>query len=168
LIFTNQHQKKVKFQFGKSKKSAEIKIDGEEIGFLGEISKRILEKYKIKNNIVAFDIDFEKLAKLATEEHEYEPFSVYPAIVRDISVLVPKNVLVEEIMNVIEEAAGKLIRDIDLFDIYEEIEEERKSLAFRIIFQLKERAILPEEVEKAFQKIIENLEKNPNWEVRKK
>ena len=71
-------------------------------------------------------------------------------------------------MNVIEEAAGKLIRGIDLFDIYEEIEEERKSLAFRIIFQLKERAILPEEVEKAFQKIIENLEKNPNWEVRKK
>jgi len=157
-----------KISIWKIKKSAEIKIDGEEIGFLGEISKRILEKYKIKNNIVAFDIDFEKLAKLATEEHEYEPFSVYPAIVRDISVLVPKNVLVEEIMNVIEEAAGKLIRDIDLFDIYEEIEEERKSLAFRIIFQLKERAILPEEVEKAFQKIIENLEKNPNWEVRKK
>jgi phenylalanyl-tRNA synthetase beta chain len=150
------------------KKSAEIKIDGEEIGFLGEISKRILEKYKIKDKIVAFDIDFEKLANLATEEHEYEPFSIYPAIVRDISVLVPKNVLVEDVMNVIEETAGKLIRDIDLFDIYEEIEEERKSLAFHIIFQLKDRAILPEEVENAFQKIVENLEKNPNWEVRKK
>jgi phenylalanyl-tRNA synthetase beta chain len=150
------------------KKSAEIKIDGEEVGFLGEISRKILEKYKIKDKIVAFDIDFEKLAKLATEEHEYEPFSIYPAIVRDISVLVPKDVLVEDVMNVIEETAGKLIRDIDLFDIYEEIEEERKSLAFHIIFQLKDRAILPEEVEEAFQKIVENLEKNPNWEVRKK
>jgi phenylalanyl-tRNA synthetase beta chain len=71
-------------------------------------------------------------------------------------------------MNVIEETAGKLIRDIDLFDIYEEIEEERKSLAFHLIFQLKERAVLPEEVEEIFQKIIENLEKNKNWEVRKK
>jgi len=150
------------------KKSAEIKIDGDEIGFLGEISRKILEKYKIKDKVVAFDIDFEKLAKLATEEHEYEPFSIYPAIVRDISVLVPKDVLVEDVMNVIEETAGKLIRDIDLFDIYEEIEEERKSLAFHIIFQLKDRAILPEEVENAFQKIVENLEKNPNWEVRKK
>jgi phenylalanyl-tRNA synthetase beta chain len=150
------------------KKSAEIKIDGEEVGFLGEISRKILEKYKIKDKIVAFDIDFEKLAKLATEEHEYEPFSIYPAIVRDISVLVPKDVLVEDVMNVIEETAGKLIRDIDLFDIYEEIEEDRKSLAFHIIFQLKDRAISPEEVENAFQKIVENLEKNPDWEVRKK
>jgi phenylalanyl-tRNA synthetase beta chain len=150
------------------KKSAEIKIDGEEVGFLGEISRKILEKYKIKDKIVAFDIDFEKLTNLATEEHEYEPFSIYPAIIRDISVLVPKDVLVEDVMNVIEETAGKLIRDIDLFDIYEEIEEERKSLAFHIIFQLKDRAILPEEVENAFQKIVENLEKNPDWEVRKK
>jgi phenylalanyl-tRNA synthetase beta chain len=150
------------------KKSAEIKIDGEEVGFLGEISKKILEKYKIKDKIVAFDIDFEKLANLATEEHEYEPFSIYPAIVRDISVLVPKDVLVEDVMNVIEETAGKLIRDIDLFDIYEELEEDRKSLAFHIIFQLKDRAILPEEVENAFQKIVENLEKKPDWEVRKK
>jgi len=149
------------------KKSAEIKIDGEEIGFLGEISRKILEKYKIKEKIVAFDIDFEKLTKLATEEYEYEPFSIYPAIVRDISVLVPKDVLVEEVMNVIEATAGKLIRDIDLFDVYEEAEEERKSLAFHLIFQLKERAILPEEVEKAIQEIIKNLEKNPNWEVRK-
>jgi phenylalanyl-tRNA synthetase beta chain len=150
------------------KKSAEIKIDGEEVGFLGEISRKILEKYKIKDKIVAFDIDFEKLTKLATEEYDYEPFSIYPAIVRDISVLVPKDVLVEDVMNVIEETAGKLIRDIDLFDIYEEFEEDRKSLAFHIIFQLKDRAILPEEVENAIQKIIENLEKNPNWEVRKK
>jgi phenylalanyl-tRNA synthetase beta chain len=157
-----------KISIWQMKKSAEIKIDGEEAGFLGEISRKILEKYKIKDKVVAFDIDFEKLANLATEEHEYEPFSIYPAIVRDISVLVPKDVLVEDVMNVIEETAGKLIRDIDLFDIYEEIEEERKSLAFHIIFQLKDRAILPEEVENAFQKIVENLEKNPNWEVRKK
>jgi phenylalanyl-tRNA synthetase beta chain len=150
------------------KKSAEIKINGDEVGFLGEISRKILEKYKIKDEVVAFDIDFEKLTNLATEEHEYEPFSIYPAIIRDISVLVPKDVLVEDVMNVIEETAGKLIRDIDLFDIYEEIEEDRKSLAFHIIFQLKDRAILPEEVENGFQKIVENLEKNPNWEVRKK
>jgi phenylalanyl-tRNA synthetase beta chain len=150
------------------KKSAEIKIDGEEIGFLGEISKRILEKYKIKDKLTVFDIDFEKLSRLATEEHEYEPFSIYPAIVRDISLLVPKDVLVEDVLNIIEETAGSLIRDIDLFDIYEEIEEERKSLAFHLIFQLKDRAILPEEVEKAIQKIVENLEKNLNWEVRKK
>jgi phenylalanyl-tRNA synthetase beta chain len=157
-----------KISIWKIKKSAEIKIEGEEVGFLGEISEKILEKYKIKEKIVAFDLDFEKLTKLATEEHEFEQFSIYPAIVRDISVLVPKDVLVEDILNKIEESAGKLIRDVDLFDIYEEFEEDRKSLTFHIIFQLKDRAILPEEAENAIQKIIENLEKNSNWEVRKK
>jgi phenylalanyl-tRNA synthetase beta chain len=149
------------------RKSAEIKIDGTEIGFLGEISKRILEKYEIKENLVAFDIDFEKLANLASEEHEYEPISIYPAVVRDISVLVPKDVLVEDVLNEIERAGGELIRDIDLFDIFEELEEDRKSLAFHLIFQSKEKALLPSEVDKIQEKIIENLEKNPNWEVRK-
>jgi phenylalanyl-tRNA synthetase beta chain len=150
------------------KKASEIKINGKEIGFFGEISRKVIEKYKIKDKIVAFEIDFEKLATLSSEEYEYQPFSIYPAIVRDISVLVPRNVLVEDVMNVIEESAGNLIRDIDLFDTYENLEEERKNLAFHIIFQLSDRAILPSEVEKAFQKIVENLEKNTNWEVRKK
>jgi phenylalanyl-tRNA synthetase beta chain len=149
------------------RKSAEIKIDNTEIGFLGEISKRILEKYEIEENLVAFDIDFEKLANLASEEHEYEPISIYPAVIRDISVLVPKEVLVEDVLNEIERAGGELIRDIDLFDVYEELEEERKSLAFHLIFQSKEKALLPSEVDKIQEKIIENLEKNPNWEVRK-
>jgi phenylalanyl-tRNA synthetase beta chain len=149
------------------RKSAEIKLDDTEIGFLGEVSKKILEKYEIKENLVAFDIDFEKLANLASEEHEYEPISIYPAVIRDISVLVPKEVLVEDVLNEIERVGGELIRDIDLFDVYEELEEERKSLAFHLIFQSKEKALLPSEVDKIQEKIIENLEKNPNWEVRK-
>lgn len=150
------------------KRSSEIKINGTEIGFLGEISKKILEKYQIWQRLTAFDIDFEKLTKLASEEHEYQPISIYPSIIRDISVLVPKDVLVEEVLNEIEKTGGKLIRDIDLFDIYEELDEDRKSLTFHIIFQSNERAVLPNEVDKLQEKIIENLEKNPNWEVRKK
>lgn len=148
-------------------KCAEVKVKNEEIGFLGYISTKILEKYNLQPEITVFDIDFEKLAELASGEHEYQPISNYPAIIRDISLLVPKTVLVEEVINEIENAGGELIRDIDLFDIYEEIEEERKSLSFHLVFQSEERAILPEEVEKIWQKIVSRLETHKDWEVRK-
>jgi len=151
------------------KRSAEIKVDGEEIGFLGEISKKILDAYQIKEKVVVFDIDFEKLVNFASEEHEYQPISSFPAVIRDISVLLPKKVLVEEVLNKIYQAGGENLRDVDLFDIYEgeEIPEERKSLSFRLIFQAKDRALSSKEVEEVQNKIIEILEKEKEWEVRK-
>jgi phenylalanyl-tRNA synthetase beta chain len=149
-------------------KSAEIKVNGEEIGFLGEISKRILENLKIPR-LVIFDIDFEKLSQLATEEQEYQIISPYPAAIRDIAVLVPKEVRVDEVLNIIYDSGGKLIRDVDLFDIYEGegIPLEKKSLAFHIIYQSDVKTLSSKEIDEIQKKVIEALEKNPNWEVRK-
>ena len=151
------------------KKIAEIKLDGEEIGFLGQISKRILNKFAIKNNLTIFDINFEKLQKYCTEETLYQPLSKYPAAVRDIAVLVPRHVRVEEILNKIESVSA-LIKDIDLFDIYEGegIPEGKKNLAFHIIYQAKDHPISLKEIEEIQLKIIEVLEEDPEWEVRKK
>jgi len=151
------------------RKCAEIKVNGEEIGFLGEISQRILENLKITEKVVIFDIDFEKLSRLTSEEHEYQPISRYPAAVRDIAVLVPREVLVEDVLNKIEEVGGDLIRDVDLFDIYEgeELPEEKKNLAFHIIYQAEDRTLSSKEIDEIQGKIIKILEKEPEWEVRK-
>ncbi len=151
------------------KRCAEIKIDQEEIGFLGEISPKILDAFKIQGKAVFFDIDFEKLQKLASEEHEYQPISIYPAAIRDIAILVPRFVKVEDVLNKIETGGGKLIRDVDLFDIYEgeEIPEGKKNLAFHIIYQAEDRTLSSVEIDEVQQKIIEALEENPDWEVRR-
>jgi phenylalanyl-tRNA synthetase beta chain len=149
------------------KRSSEIKIGKEEIGFLGEISEKVLLELEIEGGVTAFEIDFEKLSKLATEEVEFKIISPYPAILRDISVLVPEDVLVEEVLEKIEECGKELIEDVDLIDIFEQIEEAKKSLTFRIIFRAKDRPLKNEEVENVFQKIIKNLEKKPTWQVRK-
>ena len=119
------------------KKSAEIKSDDEGVGFLGEISSNVLERFKISRRAVAFDLDFEKLQRLCSEETIYQPVSRYPSAVRDLAVLVPRGVKVIEVLNVINAVGGKLIRDIDIFDIYEgkELPEDKKNLAFRIIYQ---------------------------------
>jgi phenylalanyl-tRNA synthetase beta chain len=113
-----------------------------------------------------FELDFEKLVKLATEEIEFEEISPYPAQIRDISVFVPQDVLVESVVKKIQ-SVSPLILDVDLIDIYQTEEEERKSLTFRIIFQAKDRALDSKEVGNLMAKIIKVLEKDPNFEVRK-
>jgi phenylalanyl-tRNA synthetase beta chain len=151
------------------KKCAEIKVDHQTIGFLGEIRPKILEDYKIENKVVIFDIDFEKLRKLCSEEHEYQPISPYPAAVRDIAVLVPEGVKVVEVLNKINAAGGKIIRDVDLFDIYEgeEISRGKKNLAFHIIYQAEDRTLSSKEIDNIQQRITKALEAEPEWQVRK-
>ena len=150
------------------KKSAEIKVDNEEIGFLGEISPKIISALSLKDRVVVFDLDFEKIISLASEEVIYQPVSPFPPVIRDISVLVPKSVLVEEVLNKIENAGGELLIDADLFDIFEgeNLPEDKKSLAFHLIFQAKDRVLSSKEVNEIQEKIIQALE-NEGWEVRK-
>jgi len=151
------------------KKCAEIKIDGQEIGFLGQIHPKISEDLGIKEKIFVFDLNFEKLIKLVSEEHEYQPISFQPAAVRDLALLVPRGTKVVEVLNKINRAGGKLVRDVDLFDIYsgEEIGQGKENFAFHIIYQAEDRTLSSKEIDEVHQRIIKALEKNIRWEVRK-
>jgi len=128
-----------------------------------------LDDLKISLKVTAFNIDFEKLQKLCSEETIYQPISPYPAAVRDIAVLVPRTVKVVEVLNKINAVGGKLIRDIDLFDIYEgdKIPEGKKNLAFHIIYQAENRTLSSKEIDEIQNKIIKNLEKKLEWQVRR-
>ncbi len=158
-----------KLSIWQPQKCAEIKVNRMEIGFLGEILPKILDDFKISSKVVVFDLDFEKLQKLTSEEQEYQPISSYPAAVRDIAILVPRMVRVEEVLNIINAAGSSLIRDVDLFDIYEgeELPEGKKNLAFHIVYQSESKTLSSREINKIHQKIIKTLEENPGWEVRR-
>jgi phenylalanyl-tRNA synthetase beta chain len=150
------------------KKCAEIKIDGQEIGFLGQIYPKISEDFGIKEKVFVFDLDFEKLIKLASEEHEYQPIFFQPAAVRDLAVLVPQGTKVVEVLNKINRAGGKLVRDVDLFDIYsgEEIAQGKENFAFHIIYQAEDRTLTNKEIDGIQNKIIKELEE-AEWEIRR-
>lgn len=139
-------------------KGVKIKIGNKEIGVIN-----------IKGGILYFETDFDCLADIASEEHEYRPISKFPSAVRDIAVLVPRNTKVANVLNVINSAGGSLVRDIDLFDVYEgeKIPFGRKNLAFHIVYQAKDKTLSSEEIDVLQEKIIKALEKNPRWEVRK-
>lgn len=150
-------------------RNAEVKIGNEKIGNIGEIHPAVLKNIKSKARIVAAEIDFEKLWRLSTAEAEYRPVGKYPAIVRDLAVVVPSNTKTEAILNIIESVGGRLLTDTDLFDYFQDEQmrdEEEKSLAFHLIFQSPDRTLRDEEVNKLVYKITEALEQK-GWEVRK-
>lgn len=148
---------------------AEIKVNNVGIGFLGEISETILRKMKTQGKIAVFDIDFEKLIKLCSEEQIYRPVSLYPSAVRDIALLVPRGVKVVEVLNKINEIGSKIIVDIDLFDIYEneDLAKGKKNFAFHIVYQAKDRTLTSQEIDETQNKIIKALEQENEWEVRR-
>ncbi|MFH1392072.1 MAG: phenylalanine--tRNA ligase subunit beta [bacterium] len=124
----------------------------------------IEEIVKLDNNI--FDFDFEKLAKLATEEREYEPIPKYPPVKRDLAVWVEPETKIDYVLSVIQEAEPVLIYDVDLFDIYED--KDKKSLAFHIIYQAEDRTLTDDEVNQIHEKVMNNLEKQiKNLKVRR-
>ena len=157
--------------FWRKEKTAEIRQrqGNTKLGFLGEISNKIREFYQMEKPVFAFEIDFEKLVKLVEGEHEYEMPSPYPEVIRDIAVLVPIKTLAGEIIQKIHFIGGKIIRDVEIFDIFQgpPLPEEKKNLAFRIIYQAKDRTLTSKEIDKTMKKITKTLEKNSQWQVRR-
>jgi len=147
---------------------AEIKVGDQLIGYLGKVKENILESMGIEKKVAVFEIDFDQVAKLATEENIYLTPSKYPSLVRDIAVLVEPETKVDQVLNIIETAGGAILADVDLFDIYEgeQIPEGEKNLAFHLIYQAEDRTLTEEEADQIHQKIISALEEE-GWEVRK-
>ncbi len=152
-----------------SDRQAEVKVGNDCLGWLGEISKEALKKTGIKSKAAGFELNFEKIVELANEERTYLSPSKYPAVVRDIALLVNPGTKIVEVLNLIHSAGGPLISDIDLFDMYEggEIPNDKKSLAFHIIFQADDHTLTDKEVNVLQEKIIRALEEEGEWEVRK-
>lgn len=151
-------------------KSAKISLRQEEIGRLGEVSDQVCKAMKIKSNAILFELDVNKLVELASEQNQYERISRFPAAVKDLSVLVPKEVKYEEVLRKAENTAGELLLDVDLFDIYqgEGIPNGKKNLGLRFFFQSEEKTLSKKEINSLLDKIISSLEDNSGWEVRKK
>lgn len=150
-------------------RSAAIRVsdNGEIIGYVGEIDLMVLEEYSIKKRVAMFEIDTEKLRELSQSEREFEPIRKFPDVTRDISMLCGFDVRVDDILEKIQEVGGKLVLDVDLFDIFEIEGEEKNSFAFRIVFGSNERTLERKEVDEIMEKIMNELETNLGVEIRK-
>lgn len=151
------------------KRLASIKAQDKNIGLIGEIHLNLLKKLNIDASVMIAEFDLEELINTSREELDFSPISIYPAVVRDISILVPLETKIEVVDRKINRLGGELLLDVDLFDIYkeEELLKGKQSLAFRIVFQSKDKTLSSKEIDNLMKKIIIGLEKQKNWEVRK-
>lgn len=149
-------------------RSAIIKSDNIDLGYIGQIVPALTHKYTDGFNVFICELDIAKLLKLSEEEYEFTPLPKYPAVIRDISILVDLDIRLSEILNVIYESEPKILFDVDLFDIYEgeNLPENKKSLSFHLIFQADDHTLTSEEVGKALEKIISNLKNKFDAEIR--
>ncbi|MFH0852038.1 MAG: phenylalanine--tRNA ligase subunit beta [bacterium] len=159
-------QKQWWLEFLHQSRVAEIKSGDELVGWIGEIKQDILSSCEIKEKVAAFELDFAKVMRLASEERMYMPPSKYPAIMRDLAVLVDNDTKTESVLNVIETAGGQLLQDTDLFDIYEGVADNKKSFAFRLTFQSDERNLTDKEVNELMTGIIKAVEEK-GWGIRR-
>jgi len=149
-------------------RAAKIIKDKEEIGYIGQINPRLSYLYNDNVPMVVAELDIEKLYQLSKEEYEFIPLPKYPAVIRDISILVNRDIRMSDILNIIYQSDPKIIFDVDLFDIYEgkNLPENKKSLSFHLIFQAEDHTLTNDEVGKAIEKIIINLKNKFNAEIR--
>lgn len=141
-------------------RQAIVKYDGEEVAFLGEVHPEVADNYGIGEKSYLAVIDIPTVLKYAGFDYKYEGIAKYPAVTRDISMVVPKEILVGEIEGMIEQRGGKILESYKLFDIYEgsQIKEGHKSVAYSVVFRAKDKTLEEAEVSAAMKKILNGLE----------
>ena len=149
-------------------RTAKVMAGNTFLGIIAELHPLVTERLKAKARLVFAEIVFEKLWKLARAEAEFRPIGKYPAIIRDIAVVVPENTKADQVEGIIQTADGKLLVDSDLFDYFQDETLARhgvKSLAFHLIFQSPERTLTDREVNRLVATIARAL-KERGWEIR--
>ena len=100
-------------------RTANIILEGENIGTLGEIHMDVLENYDIDTRAYIAHLDFDTIVRKASLERKHRPLPKYPAILRDIAVVVDRDILVGDLEKLILQNGEGLIEKVELFDIYE-------------------------------------------------
>ena len=141
-------------------RQANIIYDGTVIGYLGEIHPTVADTYGIGERAYVAVLDMPEILPYASFDRKYEGIAKYPAVTRDISMVVPKAILAGEIEAVIEKCGGAHLESYQLFDIYEgsQIKRGFKSLAYSIVFRSKEKTLEESEITSAMNKILKALE----------
>lgn len=133
---------------------------GEVLGFIGSVAARIADACKLKGHAAVAELDLRALIRHAQREREFAPIPKYPAVVRDIAVLVDQGVKIDDILQVAQDAGGELVQDVDVFDIFlptgkEKLREEGdtpeygKSVAFHVVFRAPDHTLRDDEVVRA-------------------
>lgn len=152
-------------------KSADITAGEKNIGFMGELGPNIIERLGLKVHkpeIVVFELDLDMILSLIPERMVFYQIPKYPFIQRDIALIIDKDITSAEVMDVIHDYRSEFIEKVELFDYYKgkNIPQDKKSLAFRIIYRSKDRTLTDSEVEAIHSSLAGYIKKKTGGEIR--
>ncbi|BDR70633.1 phenylalanine--tRNA ligase beta subunit [Clostridium tetani] len=149
-------------------KTAKLYVNKEFAGLLGEIHPDVLDNYDIDEKCYIAELNLDVLFKNANIEKKYTALPKFPAVDRDMALLVDDEVLVQDIESIIRNKGGKILEDVKLFDVYKgtQIPEGKKSVAYSIVYRMPNRTLTDAEVTKVHDKIVRTLENNLGAELR--
>lgn len=130
------------------------------VGYLGEVHPTVAATYGIGERAYLAVLDMPEIVALATYDRKYQGIAKFPAVTRDISMVVPKSILAGQIEEMIIKRGGQNLEGCELFDIYEgaQIKAGFKSMAYSITFRAKDRTLGESDITAAMKKIWNGLE----------
>ncbi|MFP4662026.1 MAG: phenylalanine--tRNA ligase subunit beta [Halanaerobiales bacterium] len=149
-------------------RTAKIMLDNEELGIIGEVLPEIIEELDLIERTAVFQLSIEKILDRVNLIQRYKDLPRYPTAERDLAVLVARDINSASLLDLIIEKGGELLKNADIFDLYQgdQIPENKKSIAFKLLFQAGDRTLRDEEVNKLFNEIIKALENQYNAKIR--
>ena len=144
---------------------ASITLDRKEIGVIGRIHPKIE-----KDDIFVAELSMTKLMESSIKPLKYKPSSKYPSISKDVAFIVDKNLPSIELSKTIEHAGSRLLTKVEVFDVYtgDNIDKDKKSIAFNLTFEDQNKTLTEEEVMKLFENIIQKVCSSHNAILRDK
>ncbi len=137
----------------------EIRVGLEPVGILGELKEEIRSRYDIPQKVYLAEVNLELLAKRRSSKKEYTPISKFPAIQRDLALLVPKQVKAVALMDEVRRSAGPLMKQAELFDVFEsdKLPSGIKSIGITMHFQSEEKTLSSDEINSIQEKVLSDL-----------
>mgnify|MGYP005773966875 FL=1 len=151
-------------------RTADVSVDGVSFGYFGELHPKTAANYNIGTRVYIAVIDMEALIDNANLVNIYKPLPKFPAVTRDIAMLVKDEVIVKDIESVIRKKGGKLLESMSLFDVYKgsQIADGYKSVAYSITFRAADRTLVDDDVNAVMNKILDGLKNDLGAELRDK
>lgn len=147
---------------------AKIEKSGKTIGVFGEIHPYVAENFGIDCKTYAAELDFNTLYELYSEDVKYKQLPKYPAVTRDMAMLLDDGINVYEIEKIIKKCSGNILEGYKLFDVYKgaQIPHGKKSVAYSVTFRAEDRTLTDDEITEVFNKILSKLEKELGAQLR--
>jgi phenylalanyl-tRNA synthetase beta chain len=147
-----------------------IEIKNVVVGYIGKVYKEILKSFDIEQDVFLAELDLSAVKNILVHDTKYKPVPNFPMVVRDLAFVIERSIPVGKFTDSISLAAGKLLKSIELFDLYtgDQIDENKKSCAFSLQFISHERTLTENEIEQIIDNIVQEMQLKYNAVLRSK